>query len=233
MIGSSLSLVDFWVGGAGGRLHFAGGPASLASSSPALAPWLCVAAFRRLCSEQRSAPVTSSVPLIHHPPNHMDNNHLFRESRVLRNSIPWKKLPGRARKFPAVFRLRNTLAAPCISQLRVSNSVRLMHVLDPRALARPHDSHTSALVRAQEVARVHSCPSRVPLERGVEPRNPYCLRIDRSSRERFELLASTTRSGRKQTRIRRSARAAINARGSCVHHHAVLAHAHARLVPNA
>src|SRR5687768_18577440 len=31
----------------------AGGPAGMASGRPAVAPWLCVTAFQRLCSEQR------------------------------------------------------------------------------------------------------------------------------------------------------------------------------------
>jgi len=37
----------------GRQRSFAGGPASSGGSWPAVAPWLCVTAFRRLCSEQR------------------------------------------------------------------------------------------------------------------------------------------------------------------------------------
>jgi len=32
----------------------AGGQASVAEKTSAVAPWLCVAAFRRVCSEQRA-----------------------------------------------------------------------------------------------------------------------------------------------------------------------------------
>src|SRR5438067_1020649 len=42
------------------RVGIAGGPASVADET-ALAPWLCVTAFRRLCSEQRARAETKTT----------------------------------------------------------------------------------------------------------------------------------------------------------------------------